>query len=350
MKRHIKIIIGVLLSAFFLWIFLRKVNMQEVWEGLKGSSLSLILLSFIVGLSHIIFRCIRWRYLLNPIKSDIGFYNLFSTTIIGYTVSWLIPGRLGEIVRPVLLGQREKISKSAAFATIIIERFMDGLTVIFIFGIFLFTFRLHISTVKSQYLVRIASFGGIIFTLISIVSLVVLLFLVQKKDRIKAYMERQYGRPKSFLLQKISGGFYAFLEGASVLKNIRIVMVTFFYSLIIWAIIGIGIWLGIKAANVDIPIAGTFLILPLLVIGIAIPTPGGVGSYHEAMQLGLMGFFGVAREAATSAAILMHAITIIPVILLGLALLWVDGLTLGSLKEMRVTDRAKEAVKERGSL
>ncbi len=350
MKRHLKIIIGILLSGIFLWIFLRKVNMVVVWEGIKSSSIPLIISSTIVGLSHIIFRCIRWRYLLNPVKRNIGFYNLFSTTIIGYTISWLIPGRLGEIVRPVLLGQREKISKSAAFATIVIERFMDGLTVIFIFGIYLFAFRFSISNLKSQNLIRAATYGGFIFTIVSIAAIILLLILVQKKEKIKNFMERQDGRSRSFLLQKLSGIIYAFLEGASVLKNIRIVLVTFFYSIIIWVIIGIGIWLGIKAANVDIPLAGTFLILPLLVIGIAIPTPGGVGSYHEAMQLGLMGLFSISREAATSAAIIMHAITIVPVIFLGLILLWIDGLTLSSLRGMQVMDGAQKVTKERGLL
>ncbi len=348
MKRHLKIFIGILLSCIFLWIFLRKVDLREVWDGLKNCNLWLVILSTAVGLSHNIFRCIRWRYLLAPIKRNIGFYNLFSTTIIGYTVSWLIPGRLGEIVRPVLLGQREKISKSAAFATIVIERFLDGLTVIFLFGIFLFVFRINVPNATNQNLLAAAKYGGFLFTVVAIAAFIFLLILVQKKERIKALVEARKDHPRSFFVQKLSEVFYAFVEGASVLKNVRILLVASFYSIIVWLVISIGIWLGIKAANVDISFSGTFVILPLLVIGIAIPTPGGVGSYHEAMQLGLMGLFSVAREAATSAAILMHAITTIPVIFLGLVLLWIDGLTLGSLKDLQVSDRAGEAVKERG--
>jgi uncharacterized protein (TIRG00374 family) len=326
------------------------VDLNEVWIGLKSSSLSLIFLSTIVGLSHNIFRCIRWRYLLNPLKRNIGFYNLFSTTIIGYTVSWLIPGRLGEIVRPVLLGQREKISKSAAFATIVIERYMDGLAVVFLFGVSLFIFRFEVSGVANQKLLTAATYGGIIFLALAFSVLTFLLILVHKKGKIGVFIESRKDRPKGFLLRKLSGIFYSFVEGASVLKNVRIVLVTSFYSVIVWLVIAIGVWLGIKAANVDISFSGTFIILPLLVLGIAIPTPGGVGSYHEAMQLGLMGFFGVAREAATSAAILMHAITTIPVIFLGLALLWIDGLSLGSLRKIELSERAGEAVKERGTL
>lgn len=348
MRRHLKIIIGLLLSCLFLWIFLRKVDLKEVWEGLKNSSLLLIILSTVVGLSHNIFRCIRWRHLLNPIKKNIGFYNLFSTTIIGYTVSWLIPGRLGEIVRPVLLGQREKISKSAAIATILIERIMDGLSVIFLFGVFLFFFRFNVKNITSKNLLAAATYGGLIFIAASLAAFIFLLILVQKKEKLKAFMERKKDSSRAFLIQKSSKVLYAFVEGASVLKNIRILLVTSLYSLIVWLIIGIGVWIGIKAANIDISFSGTFILLPLLVIGIAIPTPGGVGSYHEAMQLGLMGFFGIAREAATSAAIIMHAITTIPVIFLGLTLLWIDGLTLSSLKRMSSPDRAGEPVKERG--
>ena len=68
------------------------------------------------------------------------------------------------------------------------------------------------------------------------------------------------------------------------------------------------------------PFTGTFLLQALLVIGVAVPTPGAVGSYHEAYRIGVTTFFGAAEDAAVAAAIVTHAISYIPVVLTGLHL------------------------------
>ncbi len=328
-----------MISIILLWLFFRNVDLHEVWKGISSSDFFLLSLSVVVGLSHNIFRCIRWRYLLSPIKRGIRFYNLFSTTIIGYMVSWVIPGRIGELVRPVLLGQREKVSKSAAVATIVIERIMDGLAVMFLFGVFLF-FTAGRYSAQSSDLLKKATHAGITFSILSILAFLFLLVLVWRKEGIRSYIDTRWGQSNSRVLRGIFKIFHSFLEGASAVKDVRILIITIFYSLVVWFVIGCGIWLSLIATHVTIPLAGTFILLPLLVIGIAIPTPGGVGSYHEFMKIGLIGFFQVSREAAVSTAIVVHAITIIPVIILGFVFLWRDGLSFRSVSSINAVDRS----------
>jgi len=67
---------------------------------------------------------------------------------------------------------------------------------------------------------------------------------------------------------------------------------------------------------------------------VAVPTPGGVGSYHEAYRFGMTTFFGASNANAIAAAIVVHAISFVPVILLGLVFMAQDGLSLGRLKEL----------------
>ena len=100
---------------------------------------------------------------------------------------------------------------------------------------------------------------------------------------------------------------------------------------------------------------GAILVIqPLLVLGVAVPTPGGAGSYHGAMKVGLM-LFGVVQVTAISAAFLMHFLIVVPVILLGIILLWTDGVswkelvtsaaqvrTLGSSEDGSMVDRTVE--------
>jgi uncharacterized membrane protein YbhN (UPF0104 family) len=71
-----------------------------------------------------------------------------------------------------------------------------------------------------------------------------------------------------------------------------------------------------------------------LVVGVAVPTPGGVGGFHEAYRIGATGFFGADNDTAVGAAIVLHAINIVPVVIAGLIFAVQDGLKLGGMTEM----------------
>jgi uncharacterized membrane protein YbhN (UPF0104 family) len=88
------------------------------------------------------------------------------------------------------------------------------------------------------------------------------------------------------------------------------------------------------AFGIDMPFVGTFLLQSLLVIGVAVPTPGGVGSYHEAYRIGVTTFFGAPNDRAVAAAIVTHAISFVPVVLLGVILMAQEGLSVSSLKDL----------------
>ena len=141
-RRIARILFTIVLPVFFLWLFVRKIDPHEVARSLQGVGWGwgLLFLAALIQIVHLVLRAARWRIMLGPIKERIGFYNLLSTVSIGYMVTMLVPGRVGEVLRPVLLAQREKISKSGAIATILLERLIDGLTVIFLLAVYLFFF------------------------------------------------------------------------------------------------------------------------------------------------------------------------------------------------------------------
>src|SRR5262245_38496979 len=103
---------------------------------MRQSNLALLAAAVLLNLLAYPVRAWRWRHLLAPVRERIGLYNLTSTTIIGFMVSFLVPMRLGEVVRPVLLARRERFSSSAAIATIALERLFDALTVMSLYLVF----------------------------------------------------------------------------------------------------------------------------------------------------------------------------------------------------------------------
>jgi uncharacterized membrane protein YbhN (UPF0104 family) len=92
------------------------------------------------------------------------------------------------------------------------------------------------------------------------------------------------------------------------------------------------------------PFEGTFLLQALLVIGVAVPTPGGVGSYHAAYRWGVTTFFGAQNDQAVAGAIVTHAISFVPVVLLGLLFMAQDGLSVRRLKDIAGTAKDENSL------
>src|SRR4030095_17156806 len=113
MRTPLKVLIALALSALFLYLFLRDLDLHEVWRSLRGAHVGLLLVAIVVGyFGHLLTRCWRWASMLRPLKSRISFYNLFSTTAIGYVLSWLLPPRPGGVARAGPFGRAAEIPAS----------------------------------------------------------------------------------------------------------------------------------------------------------------------------------------------------------------------------------------------
>ena len=132
-----KFIIGLLVSLVFLYLAFRKVDFSELWSALKGANYWYILPNIVLVILSMWMRAYRWKFMIHPIKK-VGLGRLFSTVMIGFMANNVLPARLGEFVRAYSLGAKENISKSATFATIVIERIFDGFAILFILWLSLF--------------------------------------------------------------------------------------------------------------------------------------------------------------------------------------------------------------------
>jgi uncharacterized protein (TIRG00374 family) len=155
--------------------------------------------------------------------------------------------------------------------------------------------------------------------------------LVQTADRVLPHA----------LAKRLARMARSFSGGLAVARRPRELVLAVAWSFGIWVLGAADAWLVTLAFGMSLPFMGAFLLQALLVIGVAVPTPGGVGSFHEAYRFGMTTFFGASNANAIAAAIVVHAISFGPVMLLGLLFMAQDGLSLGRLKEM-----AREAPEE----
>src|SRR6185503_9996021 len=130
--------------------------------------------------------------------------------------------------------------------------------------------------------------------------------------------------------------------GLSAARSPGQFFVALLYSLPVWVLGAAEVWAVTTAFGLTLPFAGSFLIQALLVIGVAVPTPGGVGSFHEAYRFGVTTFFHAPNDAAVAAAIVVHAISFVPVVLVGIFFMAQDGLSVHRLQELAGEAREQE--------
>src|SRR5262245_54349625 len=131
MKTLLKVGAGLVLSVLTLFLFFKKLDIGMLREGLAGANWPLLGVAVVIGyFGHLAARSRRWAVMLAPLGGRVRFYDLFSTTAIGYVVSWLAPGRIGEVVRPVLLARRDELPVAATVATVAVERLLDAASIV----------------------------------------------------------------------------------------------------------------------------------------------------------------------------------------------------------------------------
>lgn len=330
-------LIAAALTIGLLWWFARNLNFAEVWVAMKAARLLPIVLAILATFQTYVFRAWRWQALLLPIGRA-RFSTALRTTVIGFTATFLLPGRIGEVLRPYLLARREGFSAAATFATVIVERILDLATVLLLFGVFLLTTSLDVGEeVKA---------GGAIATGVAIAALVAMAVSAGHPERLGRWTERAAsllpGRGAAVAARFV----HTFVEGLAVMRRPAPLAMSMVVSVLLWISIAAGVWLTSDALDVRFGFSGSFLVLMYLVIGVALPTPAGVGSFHAMYQLAVVSFFGADRDRAAAAAIVLHLVSFAPISVVGLILMAQDGLSLMGLKRLQSTAEAAEALPE----
>lgn len=331
MKSSTRILISLALTAVFLWLFLRSFDLGTAADSLRQASPWLVVAAVALNLSSYVVRAWRWRHLLAPMKEDVGLYNLTSTTFIGFMVSFLVPMRLGEVVRPVLLARRERVPSSAAIATIALERLFDAMTVMLFFLIFSLSAHGRMllappvdgaAISQAAKWLRIGASTALITVAIGL-PLVILLVMFPKK--IVDFLHRfNPGGPQTRLGKGILI-LESFLAGLGSVRRARELAAIIVSSMVMWLMIDLSVWCGLLAFNLPLTFFDTFLLMVALTVGISVPTPGGVGPYEFFCSISLTDLWGVPPAVAGAVAITQHAITMLPPIAIGLLLMWRDG-------------------------
>ena len=337
MRAAVRTILVVGLAGLLLALFLRNADLGRVWIEIRSARPELVALALgLTALTYFI-RAERWQYLLEPLGHT-RFWVAFRTTVIGFAASFVLPARAGEVLRPYLLARQENLPATAAFATIIVERVLDLVAVLLLLALF-FVALAGNEAMAAPRLYQAVWLGAMILAPIGVGILVAMFVMAGHPERLHALVLRIERVVPKRLAQAIASFSGAFARGLVVVRRPSRLLLATAWSLVLWVVIAAQIWVAALAFSIALPFSGSFLVTAMVVVGVALPTPGGVGGTHEAFRLGVTSFYGADNNAAVGAAILQHALNFVPITLLGLWFLARDGMNLSRLREMSAAAR-----------
>jgi len=319
--RKINVLISTLLLALFLFLAFRNVNLNELAEILKSTNYLYVIIGTLFGaICGCIVRALRWGKLLEPIKSDISLKSLFSTTVIGYMVNNLIP-RSGELVRPYLLGKNENVSKAAAFGTVIIERVIDTIMFLFMFGVVLLSFKRRISNAFPE-----IDFAVILLAVLIFLLLFWIIFTVFKTEMSLKTVKFLTKILSEKLQKKIEKIFSSLVYGFSILRKPGLLLKIAMYSVLLWIVYLVSAYVPFYSFGIFVDgntglldnLWNTNLLLVLVNVSMFIPAPANTGPYHYVCKVTLVSIFSISEAKALGYATATHLMMFVIFLIVGM--------------------------------
>ncbi|MGD9124362.1 MAG: lysylphosphatidylglycerol synthase transmembrane domain-containing protein [Desulfarculaceae bacterium] len=318
-------LIGIAISLAAAWFFLRAVPLEEMGQALTEMDLLYLIPATLIYILTYVIRAWRWHYLMRPV-ARVKLHPLFAALMVGFLGNNILPAHLGEVVRAYVLGRSQGVSKSATFATVVMERVYDGLTVLLLLVVVLVFMDLPQGPVEGSLItlqgLRTAGWLGLIL----FAGLMILLQAFRwQRQRTLALLGFLFKPVPSRFRDKLLEAAGSFSQGLALAKASDLLFIGI-YSLITWALLGLWAWSLFPAFGLDLnPMAGVLMEV-VLALALLIPSaPAFVGTFHLAAAATLA-FMGASAGVAGSYSMALWLVHFITTTLVGLFYLWRQGL------------------------
>jgi len=320
--KALNILFSVTIAALFIWLAFRNIETSELGRQIR--SVTYYWVPFFIltlTLSHYL-RAERWR-LLMPDGYKINRITLFTGVMVGYMMNTIIP-RFGEISRPLYVSRKEQVSAGNLFGTIVAERLFDLFVMLALATLALFF--LISDPLLVQSLLGIEQWSIVHYTIIPAIFLFILIGIwVFYKIILTIDKRIEFQNP---VLGKLVSAGKSFGEGMISLNKVKNWPLFILLTAGIWTGYIIMTYLPFYMLNMQevfgLQFADAIVLTVVSAIGVSIPTPAAIGSFHLLMQQALALIYKVPLETALTYATVMHASTVIFVFLVGAFTLWLD--------------------------
>ncbi|HEX7420278.1 MAG TPA: lysylphosphatidylglycerol synthase transmembrane domain-containing protein [Thermoanaerobaculia bacterium] len=322
MKRTLQIGAIAAITLLFLYLFLKNANLHDVWRILKSTDPKWLVIALLINFSAILFRTVRWRVLLDPDRPP-PFYATFFATAVGYMLSTILPIRASDVARPVLLARRTDMRFSGALGTVLMERIVDLYSILLLFLVFAIRRWNDFAQNRLFFIIEAGAIASGVL-LVALTALIVgLLFFRGVIRRAHEFIGRivpiRFRESWMFFFDR-------FVQTLAITRHRRALTMVLLCTGGIWFCLTSQFIFTVLALHHPLPWDSAIFVSGVTTVGLAIPTPGGVGGFHKACQLVLTNFYGFDIDSSVATAVLFHVVGTLPVLVTGLLLFAREGL------------------------
>lgn len=327
---NLRSLLGLAVSAVFLYIFFRSVDLDTIVRSVGDAQLLWLVPATGVYFSGLWLRAARWKRLMAPFAA-VSTARLFRVITIGFAVNNVLPFRLGELVRTVLLRHSHGVPIAATLASILLERVLD------VAALCSFLVVVSLFVPLEGWL---AGLAGLSWIVVGGGVAGFILLLIAPRAVLRRELERvtaAAGRLSARLAQIVD----SFLNGMRALETPAGMLAIGFLSVASWAA-ELGLYFFVMLAfGFDSGLLGLVVGMVAANLATVVPSsPGYVGTFDVPLQL-VLGEFGVPMATASSYTLVTHAVLLVPVVAVGLVLLGRENLSLGALRRGRIQARSR---------
>ena len=300
--------------ALMAWA-MRGVEFDAFLEHVRTARLWPIIAAVAIATTLFPLRVFRWRLLLKyPDGSNLPWLTMWHSIAMGFMANNILPFRMGEVVRVVSVSRLGNVGLGASASSVAVERIFDGLALVLLLTVALFTSNIPEEVLSGAVLpTQAATYIGAMFGVALVAGIMVVAF-PKPAERLIQLVVRS---PK--WSAKLVGILEDLRQGMEALRSPARILGVALWSVGLWLVNALSFYVAFLAFDIPVNFAGALLMQGVLAIGISVPSaPGYVGVFEFAIVLVLGRVYGVSEDLAAAYALTYHITTFIPITLLGL--------------------------------
>ena len=327
---------GIIISVVALYFAFKNVPLRELFDYLASINYFWVIPAILIALLSFVLRALRWRIILESTRK-IGVWRAYHPMMIGFMINCVLPGRLGEVARPVILQKEEKIPFTTGLATVVAERVFDICILLLLFlltvgmlqidpneKVVFGSYTLNLDTLHTVFngllkigglliigmaLFSLSKIRKIIYTII--LSIPDLLFFAGEK--FKSRFRTKVCEPLIGILKNVASGF-------TLIRSPNKIFYCGILSVLIWGLGALSYYIvSLGSPGVSLTYLEMTTVMVIVCFFISLPSVPGWWGLWEAGGVFALSLFGVTAKEAAGFTLANHAVQVIPVIIAGFA-------------------------------
>ncbi len=336
MKRNVTIslLLGGALSALTLYFAFKNVPFGDLFRYLGSINYFWVIPSVMLGLLAFVLRVMRWQILLASVR-PVGYGQAFHPMMIGFMLNCILPGRVGEVARPLILQKQQRVPFTTGLATVATERVLDASLLIVFFALLLANIEIDpgLSISYGDYrlnrqLLETVSSGMLKLSLLLIAGILMVSIdrtrrmIIGLTLKLPGLFSWAGDRFRSFLNDRICGPVVRIVENVAVgfqmLKRPRPFVLCLALTVAVWLLSAASYYvMAFGCPGIELSFLELSAVMIIICFFIAIPSVPGFWGVWEAGGVFALTIFGVPASEAAGFTLANHAIQMLPVIGVG---------------------------------